>query len=121
MYCEENGRSLCCCMPPARAQSRSLLEIMCSGPLARALLGRLAVALRLVTAGVSLALGDTAVVAVVRVGGLVAVVGVDAHQLATVVGSSSLHVDSTGAVALAVTARAVDLSVVLGVEVDNLS
>lgn len=94
---------------------------MCFGPLARVTLGRLAIALRLVAAGVSLALSDTAVVAVVGVGGLVAVVGVDAHQFATVVGSGALHVDGTGAVALAVTARAVDLSVVLGVEVDNLS
>lgn len=104
----------------SQSPKSSLSEIMCFGPLARVTLGRLAVALRLVAAGVSLALSDTAVVAVVRVGGLVTVVGVDAHQLATVVGSGALHVNSTGAVALAVTARAVDLSVVLGVEVDNL-
>lgn len=77
---------------------------MCIGHLALVTLGRLAIALRLVAASVSLALGDTAVEAVVGVGGLVAVVGVDAHQLAAVVGSGALHVNSTGAVALAVTA-----------------
>lgn len=77
---------------------------MCNGYLALATLGRLAVALGLVATSVSLALSDTAVEAVVGVGGLVAVVGVDAHQLATVLSSGSLHVNSTGAVALAVTA-----------------
>lgn len=119
MYCEEGGKSLCRC----DAASRSPMSVPSSHyvPLALALLGGLAVALCLVAAGVGLALGDTAVVAVVGVGGLVTVVGVDSHQLTTVVGSSALHVDSAGAVALAVTARAVDLAVVFGVEVDNLS
>lgn len=88
----------------ARARGRALPQIVCIGYLALATLGRLAGALRLVATSVSLALSDTAVEAVVGVGGLVAVVGVDAHKLATAVGSGSLHVNGTGAVARAVTA-----------------
>lgn len=51
---------------------------------------------------------------------LVAQVGVDAHELTTVNSSGALHVNSASAVSRAVTARAVDLAVVVGVEVDDV-
>ena len=51
---------------------------------------------------------------------LVAQVGVDAHQLATIDSGGALHVNGAGAVARAVTAGSVDLAVVLGIEVDNV-
>lgn len=86
--------------------------------LALALLRGLAVAVLLVAAVVGLALGLGE--AVVGVGGLVTQVGVDAHELTTVDGGNTLHVHGTGAVVLAVTAAAVDLAVVLGVEVDDV-
>lgn len=81
-------------------------------------LGRLTLAVGLVTAIVSLALGFR--VAVVAVRRLVAHVGVDANQLAAVDGRGALDVDAAGAVALAVAAGAVDFSVVVGVKVDNV-
>ena len=81
----------------------------------------LALAFRLVTALVTLALNLT-VKAVVRVSSLVAQVGVDGYQFAAVLGDDTGHVDLARAlfVALAVAARAVDLAVVLGVEVDDV-
>lgn len=53
---------------------------------------------------------------------LVTIVGVDANELATPDGGGALHVHGAlaVAVALAVTARSVDLAVVVGVEVDNV-
>lgn len=84
-------------------------------------LARLALAVSLVTALVTLAL-SLSIKAVVRVSSLVAQVGVDADELATVLGDDTRHVDLAlaVAVALAVAARAVDLAVVLGVEVDDV-
>ena len=89
--------------------------------LASGSLAGLALAVSLVTALVALALG-LGVEAVVGVSSLVAQVGVDAHQLAAVLGDDTGHVDLARAlaVALAVAARAVDLAVVLGVEVDDV-
>jgi hypothetical protein len=51
---------------------------------------------------------------------LVAEVGVDAHKLSAVDGSCALHVNSASALAAAVTARAVDLTIVLGVVADDV-
>lgn len=50
----------------------------------------------------------------------VAQVRVDSHQFSTVGGRDTLHVNSAGAVIDAVSARAVDLAVVFGVEVVDL-
>lgn len=47
-------------------------------------------------------------------------VGVDANELTTIDSSGALHVDGAGAVVCAVAARAVDLAIVLGVEVDDV-
>lgn len=106
--------------------------------LARAELGGLALAVALVAALVGLALGlGEAVVGVGSLGTcrvssnprsrlsrmstyLVAKVGVDAHELATVDGRNALHVDGAGAVVPAVAAGAVDLSIVVRVEVDHV-
>lgn len=84
-------------------------------------LAGLALAISLVTALVPLAL-SLSVEAVVGVSSLVAQVGVDAHELATVLSNDTSHVDLARAlaVALAVAARAVDFAVVLGVEVDDV-
>lgn len=84
-------------------------------------LARLALAVGLVTALVALAL-SLGIEAVVRVSRLVTQVGVDSHQLATVLSNNASHVDLARAlaVALAVAARAVDFAVVLGVEVDDV-
>ena len=89
--------------------------------LASGSLAGLALAVSLVTALVALEL-SLGVEAVVRVSRLVAQVGVDANQLAAVLGDDSCHVDLARevAVAFAVAARAVDLAVVLGVEVDDV-
>ena len=51
---------------------------------------------------------------------LVAEVGVDAHELTAVDSSGALHVHGTSTVVLAVTARSVNLAVVVGVKVDNV-
>lgn len=103
MYCEENGRSLCCCMLPARAQNRSMSEIRCISPLACVTLSRLAVTLRLVAASISLALGNTTIIAIIRVGSLTIIVGIHTYKLATVVDSSFLYINSMGIVTLIVT------------------
>jgi hypothetical protein len=89
--------------------------------LASGSLARLALAVGLVAALVALAL-SLGVEAVVRVSSAVAQVGVDADELAAVLGNNTAHVDLARAVAvaLAVAARAVDLAVVLGVEVYNI-
>lgn len=103
--------------------------------LAQTELGGLAVAVALVAALVGLAL-DLGV-AVVGVSGLsmlaealyiishatylVAKVGVDAHELTAIDGSGALHVHGTSTVVLAVTARSVNLAVVVGVKVDNVN
>jgi len=84
-------------------------------------LAGLALAVGLVTTLVALAL-SLGIEAVVGVSSLVAQVGVDANELATVLGNDTAHVDLARAVAvaLAVTARAIHLAVVLGVEVDDV-
>lgn len=84
-------------------------------------LAGLALAVSLVATLVTLAL-SLSIKAVVGVSRLVAQVGVDADELATVLGDDTGHVDLARAVAvaLAVAARAVDLAVVLGVEVDDV-
>lgn len=51
---------------------------------------------------------------------LIAQVGVDAHQLTTVHSSGTFHMHRAPAVTLAVTARPVHLSVIVGVEVDDV-
>jgi hypothetical protein len=56
---------------------------------------------------------------VLKCGGI-AVVEVDASHLATITSCDALNVDVPLALAAAVSARAVDLAVVLGVEVDNV-
>jgi hypothetical protein len=84
-------------------------------------LAGLALPVGLVTALVALAL-SLGVEAVVGVSSLVAQVGVDANELATVPGDHAAHIDLARAVAvaLAVTARAVHLAVVLGIEIDDV-
>jgi hypothetical protein len=51
---------------------------------------------------------------------LVAIVEVDTHKLTTIDSSSSLHMHGASAVATAVTTRPVHLTVVIGIEVDNV-
>ena len=89
--------------------------------LASGSLAGLALAVRLVAALVALAL-SLSIKAVVGVSSLIAQVGVDAHELATVLSNDASHVDLARAlaVALAVAARAVDLAVVFSVEVDDV-
>lgn len=84
-------------------------------------LARLTLAVGLVTTLVALAL-SLSIKAVVGVSSLIAQVGVDAHELATVLSNDASHVDLARAlaVALAVAARAVDLAVVFSVEVDDV-
>jgi hypothetical protein len=79
---------------------------------------RLTGAVGLVAALICLALSTR--VAVVRVCCLVTQVGVDAHELAAVLGRDALHVNRPGTVLGAVAARAVHLAVVLGIKVDNV-
>ena len=84
--------------------------------LARVGLGRLTLAVTLVTTLVALALG-LGIKAVVGVCGFVTNVGVDANELAAILRDDAFHVDGTSAVACAVAARAVDLAIVFDVEV----
>ena len=106
------------CLPSSflSTKSNNLIKRLTS----RSLAG-LAFAVSLVAALVTLAL-SLGVEAVVGVSSLVAQVGVNADELAAVLSNDTAHVDLARAVAVAfaVAAGAVDLTVVLGVEVDNV-
>lgn len=88
--------------------------------LALASLGGLTLAVGLIAAVVTLALGLGKAVVAIR--GFVTQVGVNTNKLSTINGSDALHVHGALAlaVAFAVTTRAIDLAIVVGIEVNNV-